>query len=185
MKEDFSLANLHYHGLCTAVEAGGTLCFNKKHSKGLCYKHYDRMKAHGSVNLPPKKVKKCKFIDCDNIHFCKGYCSKHFKRKHKKSDIPCSVEGCNNPKHGQGLCTTHQRRLKKHGDVNTVFKSGFNKGYIPPWTGDVLHEKCIVPGCVIKHGDQKRRLIKGLCSKHYLRWLRHGDYNVTLIKRNK
>jgi hypothetical protein len=75
--------------------------------------------------------------------------------------------------------------LKKHGDVNTVLKSGFEKGYIPPWTGDVLHKHCIVPGCDVKHGDQKRNLKKGLCNKHYLRWLRHGDYNITLIRRGK
>ena len=184
MNPDISLANLHYHGLCTAIEREGIMCFNKKHSKGLCYKHYDRVKAHGSVDLPVKKQRKCKFTDCDNKHFCKGYCSKHFPRKQNKSKVKCSVENCNNSKHGYGLCTTHQLRLKKHGDVNTVLKSGFDKGYIPPWTGDVLHKQCIVPGCNVQHGDQKRRLIKGLCNKHYLRWRRHGDYNVTLIQRN-
>ena len=183
MKTDLTLESLHYHGLCTAIEAEGVLCFNKKHSKGYCYKHYDRVKAHGSVNLPPKKVRKCKFIDCDKPHHCKGYCKKHFRGKQYKSKEKCSVDECMNPKHGHGLCATHQLRLKKHGDVNTVLKSGFDKGYKPIWTGTVLHPKCIVPGCDVKHGDQKRRLRKGLCNKHYLRWRRHGDYNVTLISR--
>lgn len=143
----------------------------------MCYKHYDRMKAHGSVNPRAKVERKCKFIDCDNIHFCKGYCKKHFKRKQSKSEVKCSVEGCDNPKSGHGLCSTHQMRLKKHGDVNTVLKSGFAKGYRPPWTGSVLHKQCIVPGCDVKHGDQKRKIVKGLCNKHYLRWRKHGDYN--------
>lgn len=183
MKPDFSLANLHYHGLCTAIERGGVLCFNKKHAKGFCYKHYDRMQAHGSVNLPEKVVRKCKFIDCDNLHHCKGYCKKHFKGKQYKSKVKCSVDECNNPKHGQGLCSTHQMRLKKHGDVNIVLKSGFNKGYQPIWTGKPLHKECIVPGCSVKYGDQPRNLKKGLCNKHYCRWRKHGDYNVTLIQR--
>ena len=123
MKTDLTLESLHYHGLCTAIEAEGVLCFNKKHSKGYCYKHYDRVKAHGSVNLPPKKVRKCKFIDCDKPHHCKGYCKKHFRGKQYKSKEKCSVDECMNPKHGHGLCATHQLRLKKHGDVNTVLKS--------------------------------------------------------------
>lgn len=183
MKPDTSLSSLHYHGLCTAIERGGAICFNKKHSKGYCYKHYDRVKAHGSVDLPIRKPKSCKFIDCNNPHHCKGYCKQHFRPKQYKSKIKCSVEGCDNPRHGQGLCTTHQLRLKKHGDVHTVLKSGFDKGYIPPWTGEVLHPRCIVPGCEIKHGDQKRGIIKGLCNKHYQRWRRYGDYNVILINR--
>lgn len=177
MNPDLSLSDLHYHGLCKAIEHGGKLCFNQKHAKGYCYKHYDRVRAHGSVNLPAKKPKRCKFIDCQNKYFCKGYCEKHYKLKNQyKSKVKCSVEGCNNVKHGHGLCTTHQQRLKKHGDVNTVHKSGFKKGYTPSFTGSKLHEKCIAPNCNVKNGDQKRNITKGLCNKHYLRWRRYGVY---------
>ncbi len=185
MKPDLTLESLHYHGLCTAIETGGVLCFNKKFCKGLCYKHYERVRKHGSVNLPPKKVRKCKFIDCDNIHFCNGCCKKHYRRKvkPKTSEIKCSVEGCATAKHSKGLCRTHMYRLKHNGDVNIVRKGGYSNGNSPPSKGTVLHPRCIVPGCDIKHGDQKANLRKGLCNKHYLRWLRHGDYNVTLISR--
>lgn len=183
MKQDLSLLERLHHGLCQAVERNGAICFGKIIAKGYCEKHYCRLKRLGAVDLPIKKIKKCKFIDCHNIYFCKGYCEKHYPRKIKKSKVICSIDGCDNSQHGYGLCTTHQLRLKKHGDVNTVLKSGFDKGYTPPWTGSALHKKCIVPGCNVKHGDQKRNLIKGLCNKHYLRWRRHGDYNIILINR--
>lgn len=185
MKEDFSLESLHYHGLCTAIESSGALCFNKKHSRGYCHKHYERFMKYGHINPPIRVVRKCKFIDCDNIHFCKGFCVKHFPKPQYKSKEKCSVEGCQNPRHGYGLCSTHQLRLKKHGDVNTVLRSGFNKGYTPHKAGTVLHKHCIVPGCKVKHGDQKRRLVKGLCNRHYVRWRKYGDYNVLLINRKQ
>jgi len=28
-----------------------------------------------------------------------------------------------------------------------------------------------------------KKVSKGLCGKHYARWLRHGDYNIVLIER--
>jgi len=183
MKQDLSLLDRLHHGLCQAVERDGSICFGKKKAKGYCEKHYDRMKRLGTIDLPIKKDRKCRFFDCDNIHFCNGYCKKHYKKRFNKSKIKCYVDGCNNPKHGYGLCSTHLLRLKKHGDVDAVLKSGFDKGYKPPWTGTALHMKCIVPGCDVKHGDEKRNLVKGLCNKHYLRWRRHGDYNISLINR--
>lgn len=173
--------------LCEAVEKGGILCFKEKKSGKYCYKHHERKNKYNCFDPHVREIKRCKFIDCNNKYFSNDYCSKHYTQYAKKksiSKIKCSVEKCNNPRHGYGLCTTHQLRLKKYGDINIVHKSGFAKGYTPSFTGKVKFKKCIVPGCNIKHGDQKRKIVKGLCGKHYLRWIRHGDYNITLCNRD-
>ena len=66
--------------LCMAVERGGIICFGAIECKGLCQKHYQRYKKYKSYNLPPKEIKKCKFINCTKKHNAHGYCLIHYNK---------------------------------------------------------------------------------------------------------
>ncbi len=160
--------------LCTAVEDGGSICFNKVKSKKLCEKHYRRLRNTGTINLIPKKQKKCKFIDCDDKHRARGYCIKHYKQ-FIKSKIICNVDNCSTPISSKKLCKKHYTRMLKYGDVNgrANYKPYFHepeKRRITPR----LHFKCIAPKC--EHTFETSRLRKGLCRNHYYKWSKYGDY---------
>ena len=68
MKDDLNLFERLNHGLCNAVEMSGAICFNHRSRGKYCAKHLSRLYKYQSFDLPPKKVKKCKFIDCNEIH---------------------------------------------------------------------------------------------------------------------
>ena len=49
----------------------------------LCGKHYHRLQRHGDVNTVLKvrnKDQGCSVPDCDNKHYGKGYCQRHYQR---------------------------------------------------------------------------------------------------------
>ena len=73
--------------LCTIEGCGG-----KHTAKGFCYKHYHRLRAHGSP------------------YIC-------LKQRNNK----CSVEGCDKIHEGHGFCNTHNSRRKRHGDAYKKF----------------------------------------------------------------
>ena len=67
-------------------------------------------------------MKKCAVEDCDNKHFCKGYCSKHYKRFIRHSDPlvvkgdnikKCTIDGCDNKHFCKGYCKNHYKQFKK------------------------------------------------------------------------
>lgn len=64
-----------------------------KVTKGLCDKHYRRLRRHGGTeNLRPR-------------------------------DRVCSIEGCEQRHHSLGYCRLHLRRFKAHGDPTAVAKA--------------------------------------------------------------
>lgn len=176
MKPDLSLKNLN-HGLCEAVERDGTICFNQIHCKGFCYKHYHRLWRFGSVNLPDRKVKKCKFIDCGEDYSAKGYCYNHYRQYMRRTTKHlCEAEGCTKPSIGK-YCSMHRTRLKRYGSLDG---SGRKKGgnfkpgntYITPKE----YKTCIAKECGRNSNDYK--ITRGLCPKHYRRWKLYGVYNT-------
>jgi len=183
MKPDLSLLDRLHHGLCEAVERDGVVCFGKIRAKGLCVKHYWRLSKHGSCNLPKIKRKKCRFIDCNEVYYAKDLCHKHYRdhilRPNNKSK-KCIAEGCNKKRSSDHrFCNTHYYRMRMYGDLNkTVEKTQyFKKGEIHNPSGSQrTHKACIVYGCDKTFHDEY--LTRGLCHKHYVRWLRHGDYNI-------
>lgn len=104
-------------------------------ARGLCMKHYQRVRRHGSVEIP----KKCNADGCQK-HYNGNpeypYCRTHLKNmkrygdpniffKSKKANETCSVDGCEKPYRSTGLCDSHYHdylRLKKERGIEEVEK---------------------------------------------------------------
>lgn len=165
--------------LCTAVEKDGRICFSGCKYKNLCEKHYLRFRKYSSVDLPKKKPKKCKFIDCENVYRAKGYCTVHYK-KYIKSDKICHISDCELPVKAKNLCKKHYDTQWRLGDPlgksnykpdihNELIKKGKNR-YIPPRK----NINCIVPKCEKNYLNDVIR--KGLCKNHYYSWHKYHNY---------
>ena len=175
MNPDLSLINLN-HGLCEAIEKNGVICFKNKHCRGYCLTHYTRLIRNGSVNLPDKKQKKCKFIDCDFVYYSNGYCKNHYNKwKRKTSNKKCHVVNCNKKTTGK-YCSMHRTRLATYG---TLEGSGRKKGYFlqdNPYITPKIYRECLAKDCHRNSNDF--RITKGLCPRHYQRWRKKGVYEA-------
>ncbi len=172
--------------LCKAVEMGNKLCFKNKCGTDIyCGMHRSRLRRLKSFNLPIRKKKNCKFVDCKSEVVAKGYCNAHYrKRKIITGTRKCTVECCSNNADSKYYCSKHRTRLRRHGDLNANFSSlrcTIKKGNIPHNKGKFMVEICIVPECNIKNGEP-HRFTKGLCRKHFMRWKKWGDYNISSKK---
>lgn len=165
--------------LCCAIENGTVPCYNKRKKRSrYCCKHVARKFKYKSFELPKKEKKVCKFIDCERLARCHDMCYRHYKNSDSSLIKPrCSIENCNRKHEAKGYCRIHYKRMRRTGDPcgsvarkkGTCYPAGWN-------TGLCKAKKCIVPNCEIEYTN-KTRLVKGLCKKHYSRWLRHKDYN--------
>jgi hypothetical protein len=173
--------------LCCALERGGIVCYKKKYrTNKYCGMHQSRLSRFKSFDLPSKKVKSCKFIDCNEKPIALGYCNKHYRKTRIHKIInKCEVEGCNSASLVKNLCNKHYRRLRRHGDVHANFSHlryrPIKEGHIPHNKGKFTTKICIAPGCEVKNGEPYR-FTKGLCKKHYTRWKKFRDYNIASKK---
>lgn len=127
--------------------------------KGLCVKHYMRMRMRGTTDpRPPWVPSQCLIDDCLSDAVTRGLCRLHYSRWQRRGDalhkprVPvkdCIVEGCAEPHSALGYCQVHYR---------------------------LSRPECEVDGCA------KPRVGRGLCSTHYMRWKMHGDPNVVFPK---
>ncbi len=69
-------------------------------------------------------MRKCEIEGCNNKHFAKGYCRKHYTRYYRHGDPNivkiikgCEVPGCNNKHNCKGLCNKHYLRFWYNGTV--------------------------------------------------------------------
>ena len=63
----------------------------------------------------------CSVGGCEDKHYGKGYCRKHWYEARRNGTLPaplCSVEGCESVVVGQGLCHKHWQRIKLRGIEN-------------------------------------------------------------------
>lgn len=184
MKADVSLSSLHYHGLCKAIEKDGVVCFKKKYCKGYCFTHYDRIRRFGSINLPVRKSKRCQFITCNEAYYSSNYCKNHYsqlvRRNTKKK---CNVEECINHAVGK-YCAKHRTRLSRYG---SLAGSGKKKGGTFKPGNTYIKQKeykiCLAQGCCRDSNSYK--ITKGLCPKHYSRWLKTGIYEDSFLPSGK
>jgi len=89
-------------------------CFEKVKAKGLCQKHYMRLRVHGDPNKTVINVTsvECKADECSNKAVCKGYCDKHYRRFKKHGHLEKTkrkgVKGIKSPKYKHGLSGTRE-----------------------------------------------------------------------------
>ena len=150
-----------------SVEGCGTTTGRLK--LGMCGKHYQRFKLHGSTDLPPKVYRTCEGPSCNRRAGTSGLCRSHYKQRHlgkplaplkastKDLNRPpiCSVPDCGRPHKARGLCKSHSERAKKGLPLGEIQARG-------------QMTECVEPGCV------STPIARDMCSKH-LNWL----YNST------
>jgi len=99
-------------------------------------------------------MRTCNVEGCNEKHYGKGYCQRHYNQKYKnrpftdKKQIPerCTLEGCNNPHRSLGYCDKHYMQ--------------FYRGH--PFTPNKEKDRhCSIEGCNNKHYG------KGFCAYHY------------------
>lgn len=114
-------------------------CDGDVRAKGLCYKHYQRKKKYGSVDVVKKAPTNewyggyCTIEGCPNPlteHSRKGMCVKHYWRYSTYGDAHCTIRpqtpqcckygGCLRPVKGHGYCTMHYQRFAKHGTPELI-----------------------------------------------------------------
>lgn len=135
--------------------------------KGMCNKHYIRLRRHGDPNVCRKAFAPedglCTVEGCELPWLSRGYCKGHYERFMKYGDplgsapkvTACLVNGCDNAHKGRGYCVKHLRRLKLYGD--------------PTFTPPSTRRLCDIDECDDEH------YAMDLCRSHY--WIKnqHGD----------
>jgi len=183
----------------------GEDCDAKVIAKGMCYKHYQRMRFHGRLDLAEKDVKSCKVSGCDRDHYGQGYCSLHWGRWYRTGDplkgsredyqkrmkpkpVFCKVAGCGR-KIGRGhsdgvdhrgstskqLCSGHYARLRLKGDVMA------DVPLLKQWMGPESERPVVI--CEVDGCDRRVRGNDSMCNMHRLRMQRHNTLEKCYSKR--
>lgn len=66
-------------------------CEDKVAARGLCNKHYHRMRAHGTTrSLAERNAKSCEAVECESMAISRGLCNKHYLRMrvHGSLELP-------------------------------------------------------------------------------------------------
>lgn len=73
-------AHRRVYDLAKACRVDG--CAGTAHGHGLCSKHYQRMRNHGSLDLPARRktTRRCTVNGCTEKHLARGFCNKHLLR---------------------------------------------------------------------------------------------------------
>lgn len=73
-------------GLCSVQD-----CRQRARAKGLCPKHYARLKRHGDVHVSRwEHPTECSVEDCQQRVHAKGFCNKHYRRFQRCGDVHAS-----------------------------------------------------------------------------------------------
>jgi len=105
-------------------------CDGERLARGLCSKHYQRLRDHGPDFVPrpkPDPDRKCSVEGCSNGSKLKGMCPKHYyrMRRHGTTGDPvpkaageCRVEGCDEFVKARELCSLHLTRYYRTGSTD-------------------------------------------------------------------
>jgi hypothetical protein len=154
---------LRLDGVCRLVD-NGDLCLGTTHCRGLCSVHHTRLLRHGTIErwALPEKFKyfdKAKYKVLKKV--AKGVCR-----------IFESGKSCGRSVHGRGLCARHWLIFNRH-DVIEKYGGKSRKA-----VRTFRVKKKVVKGIcriVENHkGCDREATSRGLCSMHYLRFLRDG-----------
>ncbi len=148
-------------------------CENEAKAKGLCQKHYYRLKNTGSLETKrdvssfkgAKTHVLCEFPGCENKTKAVGLCNTHYKQKLKygkpgstlvsNKNKPCSVDGCDELSYAKGMCRVHYIRNLHHGDPS------------------ILLQQINIGNCSVC-GESKATSL-GMCGRCYYRWKVSSD----------
>lgn len=92
-------------------------CQKEAVRKGMCMKHYMRLRINGTLELKNIHYDFCTIENCNEKHYAKGLCRYHyFKNRHTKKEKIikiCKVEGCNEKHCAFGLCMKHYKQKRR------------------------------------------------------------------------
>ncbi len=126
-------------------------CKKKVVAKGMCMKHYQRMRHTGQLDLlPPKPTPNCLVEGCERKHYGRNYCQLHWQHWRKTGD-PL-----------QGTREQYLEKIRADAVTCDVVCQGVRCGNkIGRGHGDGINHR----------GSTSRRY----CSPHHKRWLDFGD----------
>ena len=158
-------------GICRIIE-NGKGCSRATHCRGLCAKHHTYFLRWGTLNdygAPQKFVYVEEATYVINKAPKQGLCR-----------ITENGKSCSRKVHGRGLCARHWLTFERHGLLAT-YGSASRKD---PRTFR-LKKKIVKGVCRMIENNKscpKKTTSRGLCSKHYLRFLRNGEIEMYGVK---
>lgn len=173
-ERSFKIKNRIVEGVCRVIQ-DGKRCNRQTHCRGLCSKHHTYFLRWKLMN---KYGAKQKFVYVEVSKY-----KINRKTKPGKCRIIENGENCTRRIHGRSLCARHwltfERHdlLKKYGTSSRKDPRTFRlKKRIPTGICRVVEDD---KGCGNKGTN------RGLCSKHYLRFLRDGRLKKFAAKKKK
>lgn len=169
-------------------------CKTTSKSQGYCSTHYNQIWKHGGIR--PKRCERglpvkvpCITEGCLEVSRCRGMCAKHYhhwyyyirtdrpvRPKRARTRKECVAPEClSKATRKYGYCKKHYNRIILG---LTPKKRGIAKGYRFDGAKVV---KVVKEGCAVESCTSYARC-KGYCSKHYRRWLKHGDATVNYAR---
>jgi hypothetical protein len=94
-------------------------------ARGVCNKHYHRLRSKGPLPPLPLRPVTCSIDGCEKTQTSWGWCQMHYKRWQKYGDPligarrvrqSCKTGDCDTPAYAHGLCPSHYGRWYRHGD---------------------------------------------------------------------
>lgn len=169
---------------CSVESCDGCVC-----SKGMCSKHYQRMRKTGRVDRPCLGCGKgldgnrkycsdecrprCRVGGCADSVASNGMCSTHASRGARHGDPhiqvrfagrECVIDGCGRKHDSNGLCSTHASRVYRGKPVLRPCVT-CGRDVVSPsgrdHCGGECHPACSEPGC------ERPKRSRGLCAAHY------------------
>jgi len=150
-------------GVCRLIH-NGEPCKGKTHARGLCTKHQSYCLRWDLID---KYAAKPKFSYVATTQYS-------IKTKVKAGQCHLKENGkpCTRPIHGRGLCSRHYLTLDRHG---LLVKYGTTSRKDPrTFSVKKIRTDGICRILENKKGCQRESASRGLCAKHYLRFLRDG-----------
>lgn len=114
---------------CTANDCNDPV--GRKGAKGLCPKHYRKLRRYGDPNYVKPTYAQCQVSGCHkpprSTHA--DLCAMHYHRMYRDGGVGepearkakhrqphCIIDGCTDPDEARGLCAKHDARLRRNGD---------------------------------------------------------------------
>lgn len=151
-------------------------CERRRVGQGYCSVHYQRLRRHGSLDLPPRvsmarptgREKPCAIVGCVGTAgvpgTARGWCSSHYQRWQRHGDplvdigpvvgvTPCVIEGCRDAVRARSWCTNHYSRWQRYGDAE--------------WRapGEVRGDRRICPECGVDKPLSEWSAGQGYCKR--------------------